>query len=79
MYVKVESNIWSNFPIITVKPKHIPPGLVQSGIDFSVAEEENNDDANKVGKDVLGNGDVISVNMVPLHMRNTSLKSTSTA
>ena len=47
-------------------------------MDFSVAEEENND-ANEVGKDVLGNGDVISVNMVPLHMRNTSLKSTSTA
>ena len=57
------------------------PGLVQSGMEFSVAEEGNNDGAINVGgdtKDVLGNGDVMSVNMMPVHMRNTSLKSTST-
>ena len=69
----------------------IPPGLVQSGMDFSVAEEDCNDPNINSGrikdldrtKDILlghghGHGDMMSVNMVPVHQRNTSLKSTST-
>ena len=60
----------------------IPPGLVQSGMDFSVAEEDCNKDLDRT-KDILlghghGHGDMMSVNMVPVHQRNTSLKSTST-